>query len=395
MKLRTLTALFGLVAAVVCHANVPFIARLADGADAYQVGAVHRVGVLEQTDQAPFVLFDAPDQASATAARALMAFDPNVIWTEDNVNLAAPEGQRKGSTLPAVGDRTSNLNANRDALSQINWNSSIASAPGRTVKVAILDTGLSPYAGSVWNKVIASENFVEAGAPAYDVPQNTDSNGDGLFDQMTGHGTMVAGIIDQVSPQSQFVVARVADSDGNSSTWRLIKGVAFAAVNGAELANVSLGTLTRIPAMTDVLDWSSTRNLTVVAAIGNNGVNDACSPARIRNAICVAGVTASNTKCSFSNWDGVCLVSAPAEGICSTDWTGGMGVWSGTSFSTPFVTGSLAEMLRRNGPRGDSSRLSSALKSTVTDISKQNPLYKSRLGGLLNVAKLMTQARAR
>lgn len=395
MKLRLLTALCGLVAASICHANVQIIARLADGAEPGQVAATYGLAVLDQTDQAPFVLFDAPDVSSATVARTLMTLDANVIWTEDNFNLAAPEGQRKGSTLPAVGDRTSNVNANRNALSQIGWTPTIASAPGRTVKVAILDTGLSPFAGAIWNKVIASANFVELTSPAYDIPQNTDSNRDRLFDQMTGHGTMVAGIVDQVSPQSQFIVVRVADSDGNSTTWRLVKGIAFATVNGAELANVSLGTLTRIPAMSDVFDWSTARNLTVVAAIGNNGIRDACSPARIRNAICVAGLTSANLKSSFSNWDSVCLASAPAEGICSTDWSGSMAVWSGTSFSTPFVTGGLAEFLRRNGSLGSSSTLSSVLKSTVTDIGKLNPLYKGRLGGLLNVAKLIQQARSR
>ena len=200
---------------------------------------------------------------------------------------------------------------------------------------------------------------------------------------------MVAGIVDQVSPQSQLIIARVADSDGAATTWRLIKGLAFAAVNGAEIANVSLGTLSQIPAMADVIDWTTTQNLTVVAAAGNNATNDLCYPARVRNAIAVGGLTATNTRASFSNWDRKIGVSAPAVGIASYDWTGNITIWSGTSFATPMVSGAIAEYLRFSRRTGTPSRISSALKSSVTNIDALNPANRRSLGGLLDVSKLI------
>lgn len=393
MRLRNLAVLCGLLAVAASHAKFYVITQLAPGADAKAVASTFGLSLIDTTEGAPFALMEAPTESIADSAESKMENDPRVVWAEDDESLTGPSGQRKGSTLPAVGDRVSEQIANRSALGQIGWNSSLSKMPGRSVRVALLDSGISPLAPALWSKVVANANFVELGRRAYDLPTKTDSDGDGIYDGLVGHGTMVAGVVDQVSPQSVFIVARIADSDGNSTTWRLIKGIAFAAVNGAELANVSLGTLSEIPAISDILDWANSKNLTVVAAIGNNGISRACYPAKVKKTICVGGLTSTNVKAPFSNWDSTCKASAPSVGICSTDWTGLMSYWSGTSFSTPMVTGALAEMLRQNRTILNSEKLASALKLSVVDITKQNPVYKSKLGGLLNVAKLVSLAK--
>lgn len=373
-------------------ADVNLICRLAPGVSATDVASSYGISVVDTTAGAPFVLFSAVDSTKSTAVRNSMLLDSRVLWSEDDTPITAPEGQ-KGSTLPAVGDRATLVNANQFYLRQINWNPFSASLAGRGVRVAILDTGLSAQLPALWRKVAASANFVEPGTAAIDQPLGTDSNQDGRADALTGHGSMVAGIVDQISPNSQLVIARIADSDGNATTWRLIKGLAFAATQGAEIANVSLGTLSKIPALTDVLDWTGSLNLTVVASAGNNGINDLCYPARIRNAIAVGGLGATNSKASFSNWDRQIAVSAPAIGIFSYDWNGQISYWSGTSFSAPMVSGAIAEYLRFAGTKGTPSRINNALKSSVTNIDRFNPSYKSMLGGLLDCTKLLGQAR--
>ena len=392
MKLKSLLFLSSLALASLASADVHVICRLAPGAPADLVGATYGLTVLDTTGGAPFVLFSAVDSNTATAARNSMLSDGRVVWTEDDLPIASPEGQ-KGSTLPAVGDRALLQSANLLFLKQIRWSAGSSVTAGRQVRVAVLDTGLSPRIPKLWGKVVASANFVEGFGPAFDQPMGTDSNNDGISDRLTGHGSMVAGIVDQVSPLSQLIIARVADSDGNATSWRLIKGLAFAAVNGAEVANISLGTLTRIPAMTDVLDWTGSQNLTVIAAAGNNAVKDLCYPARVRNSIAVGGLNANNTKAPFSNWDRQIAVSAPAVGIASYDWTGNVCVWSGTSFSTPMVSGAVAEYLRFNVSKGTPSRINSALKSSVTNIDALNPGFRNFLGGLLDCGKLVSQAR--
>lgn len=394
MKRGLLSALAIIIGASFANADVKLICRLSPAAKPADVANKYRVRLLDVTAGAPFAYFSAANEAAADAAAVLMKADPAVVWVEDDDELTTPEGQ-KGSTLPAVGDRAALHAANTQFLSQINWSSSLAQAPGRAVKVAILDTGLSPRQTYLWNKVSANMNAIERTQPAWDWPRKQDTNGDGKVDNMVGHGTMVAGIIDMISPKSRLVIARVADSDGVATAWNLIKGLAFAVTSGAEVANVSLGTMTQVPALTDVLDWCEEQNLLVVGAIGNGNVRGACYPARISKVVAVGGLFPDNTKAPFSNWDGRCLVSGPATGITSQDWNGKFGVWSGTSFSTPMATAVAAEAMRASAGRVPLPALRLAYKKQGSDLDRANPKYRAQLGRLLDFTRFVTFFRAK
>ena len=239
----------------------------------------------------------------------------------------------------------------------------------------------------MWSKVDASLNAIEPDLPAFDLPRGTDSNLDGIPDAMTGHGTMVAGLVDQISPQSRFVVARIANSDGYATAWTLIKGLAFAVTSGAEVANVSLGSLDNIVAMNDVLDWCEANQLLVVAAIGNNGINRACNPAANAKVICVSGLNPDNSKAIFSNYDSGCDVAAPATGIVSQFWDGGFANWSGTSFSTPMVAATVAESLRHMPARVSPAILRKIFEKYSVNIDSQNKLFKGNVGQLLDYVR--------
>lgn len=361
-------------------AQTNLICRLAPGVTPVSVAATYGIQLVDSTEGAPFAYYSLPSGVSGDGIRIRMLGDARITWADDDAGLAVPEPLKKGSTLPAIGGRSALYEANTNFLNQIHWSKSLSQGPGRPVRVAILDTGLSPFQPYLWQKVVSSLNVIEPNLPAYDIPQGQDTNDDGVLDGSTGHGTMVAGVVDQISPNSSFVIARVADSDGNASGWTLIKGLAFAVTEGAEVANVSLGTLDRIKAMTDVMEWCESNNLVVVAAIGNNNLRTACFPAGVRNAICVGGLLPNNTKAPFSNWENSCLVSAPATGIVSQDWDGHIGIWSGTSFAAPIVTGAVVEGLRRNSSFISAARVRSGLKSCGGDLDKLNPSYKGQLG---------------
>jgi len=180
---------------------------------------------------------------------------------------------------------------------------------------------------------------------------------------------------------------RVADSDGRSTAWKLIRGIAYSVNCGCEVINISLGSTTAITALTDVMDWCDEKNVLVVAAIGNNAHEGACFPARISKSICVSGLNPDNTKAPFSNWDGTADASGPATGIISASSDGMCAVWSGTSFSTPMVAAAIADCLRRTTHIRN--RLwSDFLKKSGSSIDTANPLYKSKLGNLLNIPSL-------
>ena len=365
------------------QAAVGLIVHLAPGASPSAIATKYGIPLVDQTPGAPFAYYLVPDGKPGDKIQLRVSRDKSVVWADDDAGLSAPEGQ-KGSTLPAVGDRFALYQQNTAMLAQINWNQTMAFSPGRTVRVAILDTGLSPNQPDLWSKVDASMNAIEPGSPAYDLPKGHDSNGDGFVDNMTGHGTMVAGIIDQISPLSRLVVIRVADSDGVATGWTVIKGLAFAATSGAEVANVSLGTLERVPALSDVMDWVEGQGMLVVASMGNDNVRAATFPARIGKVVAVAGLLPDNRKAPFSNWEGTCDVSTPATGIVSQSWEGTMGMWSGTSFAAPMASAVAADALRRrSGPIGPK-MLREGFANFGTSINALNPAYRNQLGLLLD-----------
>ncbi|MCW5943895.1 MAG: S8 family serine peptidase [Fimbriimonadaceae bacterium] len=370
------------------------LARIQPGADALAIASDYTITLADTTSPAPFVVFVAPPGSDVAAIQAAMRLDARIVWAEDDDALSTPEhaGGSLASTIAAVGDPNTLYALNANMLAQVHWNAAAALAPGRRVRVGILDTGLSPLVGRLWPKVVASLNVVETGSPAYDIPSGTDTNGNGVPDQAVGHGTMVAGLVEQVCPKVEFVIVRVADSDGFGRAWTVIKGMAYAVANGVEIVNVSLGAES-IPAMSDVLDWVEERNVVVVAAVGNNGANLILSPAEIRKVVSVAGLSPDDTKAPFSNWGNHVRVSAPATGLAGPWWRGGAAAWSGTSFATPLVTGALANVVRRYGPKLPEV-LRRALEATGDSLDGANPNHRSELGVKLNVTKLDAYLRA-
>lgn len=383
---KTLLVLAAALAAS-AHAEVRLIVRMAPNADPAALAQTHKVAFLDRTTDGPFALFSAKNEADAHRAQAAMLEDARVVWAEDDDEIATPEGKgqrpspvKKGSVLPVVGDRAAVYPYNENAFAPVGWNKDLAMAPGRTVRVAILDTGLGEKQKGLWAKTVASANFVEPGQPAYDAPTNADSDGDGVPDAATGHGTFVAGIIDQLAPRARLVIARVADSDGRATVWSLVKGLSFAAAQKCEIVNVSMGSQDNLTAMSDVLEYCEERGSQVVAAMGNDNEKRASYPARVGKAIAVAGLMPDLVRAPFSNWESACDASAPATGILSQWWNGKTAVWSGTSFSTPIVAALLADAIRRSPVPVKPATLRNLLPRCGTEPNAQNKKEKGKLG---------------
>jgi subtilisin family serine protease len=394
--IRTLLAFFALSAVASAEAFPQLIARVAPGTSGSGLAARYDVTFRDFAPGRQFLLFElTPGQAPDTVKAAMMT-DPKVIWVEDNAEMGSTgPGGSKGSTQPVLGPRALHLKnpnyriRNAAALTQIGWNKAEANATGRTVRIAVLDTGLGQAQTQLWDATADSYNAVEFGETAFDAPRGTDSDENGTVDQATGHGTMVAGLINMVAPKARLIIVRVADSDGMGSSWTLTKGIAFAANQGAEVANLSMGSPTRIPAVSDVLDWATEEmGMLVVASIGNNGKRTALSPSDISKVLCVAGVDADNRKAWFSNWRGTADACAPSIDLLAPWWSGGSCRWEGTSLAAPLVAGCLADALRKTTPQlpGD---LIDEVNRTGTDIDALNPNFRHEIGTLLNHTALV------
>lgn len=381
MRFATLTAAL-LALSCTAFGQVKLICRLNTGVTGQSVATRYHINFLEQAPQAPFFLFWIPASVNAATIRAQMATDPAVLWTEDDAEMEMPERSSggKGGTTAVVNDRLAAYGENSQALAQVGFSRAFASAAGRTVRVAVLDTGIAPNCTQIWQKTVAQYNAVEYQPWAYDITRGTDSNGNNVFDEGVGHGTAVAGVIEQMSPRSSFVIVRVADSDGQSSAWRIIKGLSFAAARQAEVANLSMGSTASIPALQDVMEWARTKGVLVVAAAGNNGIETLLSPASLSKAIAVTGVDATDHKAAFANFGGKVESCAPSTGILSYGTDGFLVPWSGTSLAAPFVSGAIIECLRHLPSKRTPDSVYTAFKGSGTDIDALNPNFKKKLG---------------
>ena len=87
------------------------------------------------------------------------------------------------------------------------------------------------------------------------------------------------------------------------------------------------------------------------------------SPARVEQAITVAAMTINDTKASFSNFGAGVDIWAPGLNVISTFNDGSTHILSGTSMSTPHVSGFVAYVL------GIDSSLAPGQVETVINLS--------------------------
>ncbi|MGV3615391.1 MAG: S8 family serine peptidase [Fimbriimonas sp.] len=370
------------------------VARIGRGAVASEIAQRHGVSLLGVTPDGRYARFGVPASADPLPKLARLRADKGLASADFDARLqtvsisrTSPTMVQKGSTIPVVGDRYALKVANADLLGLINWNESLALAPGRNLRVALLDTGLADSAVSLWSKTVASQNFVEAGALPLDQPTGIDSNENGVADEAVGHGTVVAGIVDLIAPRTQFIVARIANSDGYATSWSLLNGIQFAIANGAEVINISLAEKKKVAAVEEALADAERRGIVVVGSVGNDNEDKVYEPAHVPSVIAVSAVNVDATKAPFSNYEKGALVAAPGTSLIGRDWTSDEVQWAGTSFSAAFVSGTIADVLRRRPPAKPRD-VRAALTASGRNIDPQNPAYKGKLGRLIDAQAL-------
>lgn len=243
---------------------------------------------------------------------------------------------------------------------------------GKGVKVAVLDTGISPHA-----------DLSIAGGTSF-------SGYTSSYHDDNGHGTHVAGIIGAgnneigivgVAPGSQLYAVKVLDKTGTGSLSNIIKGIDWAIKNKMDIINLSLVINGHSEALKYAVDKAEASGILVVGAGGNNGKMDGegdtiSYPAKYQSVIGVAAVDKSNARGVFSaTGDGI-EFSAPGVSIESTVLNNQYAYYDGTSMAAAFVSGKLA-LLKEMFPAASSSWIRSKMRESAKDLGAQgkDPLY--------------------
>lgn len=225
---------------------------------------------------------------------------------------------------------------------------------GRDAVVAVLDSGITPH-------------------PAFREGQVThfDLVGDGqAFD---GHGTAMASLIagsaqgaEGVSPRARLLDFRVAGADGYSDTATLSSAIVKAADMGAHVINISLGAFGTSPMLEAAVQFALAKNILIVAAAGNEQMDQLAIPAAIPGVIAVGAVDARGTQAYFSNSGENLAFLAPGVGIISGYSDGRIVIGRGTSQATAIATGIIAKLVGDGYQRSSIPRL---LQQSATRVS--------------------------
>ncbi len=384
-------------------ASSTIVAKLNPGFDPHIVAATLGITYLDSSQGGRYTLFGTSSESQSELVEAQLISTPNPMaaWAEDDDELTVTEStngkgggvpQLRRSTIQTQFSQGSAHAENTAMLQQIRWNYESLSND-RGIRVAILDTGLSPLQPAIWNRVVASATMNPRETNAWDNRLSPGTNNSHLYQDIAGHGTMIAGLIYMLAPDSELIIVRICDNYGRSDTWRVIKGIGFALEHGAVLANLSFGSISQAHALKEVIEDAEAEGLLCIAPLGNNGSQMALYPAKEDQTLAVSGVDHIDLKASFSNWHFEADMSAPSTGIRSAWWNGQMAVWSGTSFAVPIVTGCLAEALKNRGPVVPEDIID-AVNQMGDNVDPLNPNYTGNLGRRVNMIKMRAAIKA-
>jgi subtilisin family serine protease len=235
---------------------------------------------------------------------------------------------------------------------------------GSGVRIYIADTGLLDDAAShPWLVGVDGEPD-----PLQPVP--------GQFIQpYAGHGTFVAGVARCMAPNADVFVSNIFQIAGSELESECVIKLDAALAGGYDIFNLSITTPTRNDL--DSLGFEAwlahvdqQQGVVCVAAAGNDGTNVPFWPAAFPEVVSVGALSRDwHNRATFSNYGNWVKVYAPGRDLINAytwgtyqcqdaPYTGqereffGMCKWSGTSFSTPMVSGLIAARMSLKNENG-------------------------------------------
>jgi hypothetical protein len=248
---------------------------------------------------------------------------------------------------------------------------------GGSALVYVADTGLLRDAGTdhSWLAGVRVENPA-SDYETYEPPTPRHAAVPPIIPPYTGHGTFVAGVLRCMAPAADVVVAKVSLAAGSTLESRLVMRLTAALGLAPDIFHVTLACTSRLDVpLIGFRRWlRRLRNYggaVCMAPAGNSGIRRPSWPAAFADVVAVGALGADwRGRASFSNFGSWVDVYAPGRDLINAYTTGtyqchvwpyaptdrafyGMAKWSGTSFSTPIVSGLIAARMSATGENAE------------------------------------------
>jgi Subtilase family len=247
---------------------------------------------------------------------------------------------------------------------------------GAGVLIYVADTGLLEFADVHHSWLNGVVRAIEPnGSPQDWDPAGITLNGVTTIPPYAGHGTFVAGLIRCMAPAADVIVSNIFKVAGSTLESDLGAELDRALALGVDVFNLSITATTRhelapLGFYGFVRRLHQHQGVVCVVAAGNNGSRKPCWPAAMPEMVSVGALGADlRGRATFSNYGHWVNVYAPGRDLVNAYANGpytcqdfpyktkvrdfwGMSRWSGTSFSTPIVTGLVAARMSRAGETG-------------------------------------------
>ena len=200
------------------------------------------------------------------------------------------------------------------------------------------------------------------------------------------HGTFVAGIIaarlnngldiDGIAPDVTLLPVTVT-TGGTSDTYTAIRGIQYAADNGADVINLSIGGGANSSFLERTCRNAERKGIILVAAAGNFKTNETHTETAVTYpagydfvvsvSSCKQTIDGPAFADDYSYFNKHVDICAPGSSIRSLYLNGTTRVASGTSFAAPTVT-AMAAIAKQTNPAIDTETFLDLLESTSTDL---------------------------